>query len=196
MSPDARREQLLELGARLLSTRTLDELSIEVLAEEAGVSRGLIYHYFDSLKEFHVAVVRRAMADIYERTAPTGDMSDPMETLRGGIRAYVDYVCQHRVGYVSLVRAALGGDEELRAVYDETRAAMTARIFDLVTPEVLATFGIVDGVVTRFLTNAWAAMLESAVLDWLADPRGITRDELVRRLAYGLPALLTAGTRE
>ena len=36
LSPAQRREQLLDLGVRLLSTRSLDELSIDVLAEEAG----------------------------------------------------------------------------------------------------------------------------------------------------------------
>ena len=34
MSPESRREQLIEHGVRLLSTRPLDEVSIEVLAEE------------------------------------------------------------------------------------------------------------------------------------------------------------------
>ena len=33
LSPAARREQLLSLGAELLATRTLEELSIDLLAE-------------------------------------------------------------------------------------------------------------------------------------------------------------------
>ena len=37
MSPARRREQLLDLGVTLLATRSLDELSIEILAEEAGI---------------------------------------------------------------------------------------------------------------------------------------------------------------
>jgi AcrR family transcriptional regulator len=36
LSPDDRREQLLDLGIELLATRSLDELSIDLLAEEAG----------------------------------------------------------------------------------------------------------------------------------------------------------------
>ena len=33
-------------ASALLATRSLDELSIDLLAEEAGISRGLLYHYF------------------------------------------------------------------------------------------------------------------------------------------------------
>ena len=64
MDPGSRREQLLELGVRLLSTRSLDELSIEMLAEEAGISRGLLYHYFGNKQDFHRAVVRKAADDL------------------------------------------------------------------------------------------------------------------------------------
>ena len=59
MSPARRREQLLDLGVTLLATRSLDELSIETLAEEAGISRGLLYHYFSDKRDFHLAVLRR-----------------------------------------------------------------------------------------------------------------------------------------
>ena len=48
LTPDQRRTQLIELGVSLLATRSLDELTIDVLAEEAGISRGLLYHYFGS----------------------------------------------------------------------------------------------------------------------------------------------------
>ncbi|HEX7716635.1 MAG TPA: TetR/AcrR family transcriptional regulator, partial [Marmoricola sp.] len=89
MSPESRREQLLDLGTRLLSTRTLDEISIELLAEEAGISRGLLYHYFGNLQEFHVAVVRRAVEDIYAITAPR-DIEDPLEQLAVSVGAYLD----------------------------------------------------------------------------------------------------------
>src|SRR3712207_9431639 len=56
LAPEQRRTQLLDLGVRLLATRSLDELSIDLLAEEAGISRGLLYHYFGNKHAFHEAV--------------------------------------------------------------------------------------------------------------------------------------------
>ena len=44
LSTDARREQLLASGARLLAQRPYDEVSIEEIARAAGVSKGLLYH--------------------------------------------------------------------------------------------------------------------------------------------------------
>ena len=70
LSKEERRSQLLDLGVRLLSTRSLDELSIDLLAEEAGISRGLLYHYFGNKHDFHEAVVRRAADDLIAQTAP------------------------------------------------------------------------------------------------------------------------------
>jgi AcrR family transcriptional regulator len=189
MSPESRREQLLDLGARLLSTRTLDEISIELLAEEAGISRGLLYHYFGSLQEFHVAVVRRAVQDIFAITAPR-DIDDPVEQLAVSLGAYADYVSANYTGYVSLIRAAAGGNEELREIYLEARRALTGRIFEIAGPDDLAALGFVDSAATRLLVDGWAAMVENVVVAWVADPHGLSRDDLLRRLALALPAIV------
>ena len=74
LSPEQRRSQLLDLGVRLLATRSVDELSIDLLAEEAGISRGLLYHYFGNKHQFHEAVVRRAADDLVSQTAPPVEM--------------------------------------------------------------------------------------------------------------------------
>src|SRR3546814_1234170 len=80
MSPESRREQLLDLGVSLLATRSLDEISIQMLAEEAGISRGLLYHYFGHKQHLHVADVRRAAHDRIAMTAPPDD-GDSLPTL-------------------------------------------------------------------------------------------------------------------
>src|SRR3954463_2196297 len=177
MSPDNRREQLLELGTRLLSTRTLEEISIELLAEEAGISRGLLYHYFGNKQDFHVAVVRRAVEDIYAITAPR-DIDDPLEQLAVSLGAYVDYVSSNYTGYVSLLRAAAGGNEELRAIYQDARAALTDRIFEIAGPDHLAALGVVDSAATRLLVDGWAALVENVTVAWVQDPHGMVREDL------------------
>jgi len=189
MSPESRREQLLDLGTRLLATRTLDEISIELLAEEAGISRGLLYHYFGSLREFHVAVVGRAVEDIYAITAPR-DIEDPLEQLTVSVGAYLDYVAENYTGYVSLIRAAAGGNEEIQAIYRDARRSLTDRIFEIAGPEQLAALGVVDSPATRMLLDAWAAMVETAVVSWVADPHGMARSDLLTRLTKALPGLL------
>jgi AcrR family transcriptional regulator len=185
LSPDERRNQLLDLGVRLLATRSLDELSIDVLAEEAGISRGLLYHYFGNKHAFHEAVVRRAADDLIEQTAPPAQGA-PLERLLTSVTAYVDYVVANHQGYLSLVKGAAGGNETLREIYEEARSALNSRIFredaqgDLVP----------DTPATRLVVRGWSAMVEELVLSWIADPRGITREELLRIMAASLPAIV------
>ena len=190
MTPDHRREQLLELGVRLLSTRPLEELSIETLAEEAGISRGLLYHYFGNKQDFHTAVVQRAADDLFARTAPTGE-GTPLEQLAGSLARYVDYVTENYQGYVSLIRGAGGGHEGLRRIYEESRSALTERLFDAPVAEEAAQFGLTDTPAVRLLVRGWSSFVEEVVVDWVRDPRGISRDELLVLLSGSLPGILT-----
>lgn len=195
MTPADRREQLLELGVRLLSRCSVDELSIDVLAEEAGISRGLLYHYFGNKLGFHRAVVRQAADELVRVTAPPAE-GEPLERLARSLEAYVDYVEQNFAGYTSLVRAAAGGDEALREIYEEARAALTGRIFDVAAAEgnLLETFGIADTPATRLLVRGWSAMTEDVVIAWVRDPGGVAKADLLRLLASALPGVLAGST--
>ncbi|CAI9415765.1 TetR/AcrR family transcriptional regulator [Nocardioides sp. T2.26MG-1] len=185
LTPDQRRSQLLDLGVRLLATRSLDELSIDLLAEEAGISRGLLYHYFGNKHDFHEAVVRRAADDLIEQTAPPAE-GEPMVRLVTSLAAYVDYVVANHEGYLSLVKAAAGGNETLREIYEEAREALNGRVFreddhGQILPDTPA---------TRLVVRGWSAMTEELVLSWIADPSGLTREQLLDVLAASLPAIV------
>lgn len=181
----SRREQLLDLGVRLLATRSLDELSIDDLAEEAGVSRGLLYHYFGGKQEFRQAVCRRAADDLVARTAPPTE-GEPLERLLASMTAYLDYVVDNFQGYVSLVRGAAGGNAALRQVYDDARAALTDRIFSADADGEI----VPDTPAARLVVRGWSAYAEELVLVWIADPGDVTREDLVQILAGSLPALV------
>jgi AcrR family transcriptional regulator len=194
MTPDDRREQLLDLGVRLLSTRSVDELSIDVLAEEAGISRGLLYHYFGNKHDFHRAVVRKAADDLIAVTAPPQE-GEPLDRLARSLEAYVDYVVANHAGYTSLVRAAAGGDEALREIYEEARGVLTDRIFEASDAQggrLLDVFGVADTPVARVMVRGWSAMAEDVVLAWVRDPQGVSKTELLSTVAAALPGVLSA----
>lgn len=184
LSPAERREQLLDLGVRLFARRSLEELSVDVMAQEAGISRGLLYHYFGDKLGFREAVVRRAAADLIAKTAPP-TTGDPLERLMRSMTAYLDWVEENHEGYLSLVRGA-ASDPTLQDVYDEARAALTDRIFDEDETGLIP-----DSPTARLLVKAWAAFAEELVLTWVADPGEVTREQLVALLAGSLPALVS-----
>jgi hypothetical protein len=102
------------------------------------------------------------------------------------VAAYVDYVETNYQGYVSIVRGAAGGNDTLRRVYEETRDALTDRIF---TEDAQGEI-IPDTPAARLMVRGWSALGEEMVLTWVADPRGVSRDQLLGSLAAALPALV------
>jgi AcrR family transcriptional regulator len=194
MTPDERREQLLAHGVRLLSTHSVDELSIDMLAEEAGISRGLLYHYFGNKQDFHRAVVRKAADDLIAVTAPPAD-GDPLERLAASLEAYVDYVVANYEGYSSLVRGAAGGNADLRRIYEEARGALTDRIFTAADadagPGPVLGVTLVDTPASRLMVRGWSAMTEDVVLAWVRDPAGVPKSDLLLMLAAALPGALS-----
>lgn len=60
---DERREQILIAALKIMSKSGLKATKIGDIAKSAGVSHGLIYHYFQSKEEIFVELIRRATSD-------------------------------------------------------------------------------------------------------------------------------------
>ncbi|WP_137725323.1 TetR/AcrR family transcriptional regulator [Prescottella subtropica] len=182
LSPDERRAQLIDLGVRMLAERPLEQISVEDIADQAGVSRGLLFHYFGSKHDFHVAIVRHTSTDMLARTAPNLDL-EPIEILRDVMASYVDYVSENRDTYVSLLRGTASGDPAMREVFEATRTEMARRVVDQ-----LPTLGIDPTARIVLSVRGWIAFVEEATITWLQDPQ-ITRDELIELHVTALPAV-------
>jgi AcrR family transcriptional regulator len=189
LNPEARRAQLIELGVEMLATRTLDELSVEDIAQQAGISRGLLFHYFASKQEFHLAVARAAAQELLRRTDRDPSLA-PIDALRASLHAFIDYVEENPDSYKSLVRGAVSGDEDMRALYAETRGTLADRVVQTV-----ADAGAVMSPGAELAVHGWVAFVEECVIRWI-DTRPFDRDTLHQLLAKSLPALVLASTDE
>lgn len=189
LSPEQRREQLLELGVQLIADRPIEEFSVDLLAEQAGVSRGLLYHYFGGKQEFLHAVLRQMADDLFEATAPV-DHPDLVHRLRVSLENYLGFVRAHQTAYRSFMQAALGGRPEIREIYEEGRAALVDRIFDSASAQELAEVGISDTPAARLFARGWSAMVEDVLMAWLDDPHGLDEDELIATLTLSLGGVL------
>jgi AcrR family transcriptional regulator len=189
LSPAARRSQLIELGVQMLATRTLDDLSVEEIAAQAGISRGLLFHYFASKRDFHLEVARAAAAELVRRTAPDQTKA-PIDALRGSLHDFIDYVEENPDGYLSLVRGAASADEQMRAISDETRATLAQRVIDVV-----GEMGFELSPRARLSVQGWVAYVEECVVRWMAQ-RELSREDLEDLLSKSLPAVVLASTDE
>jgi AcrR family transcriptional regulator len=122
LSPDDRRAELLALGAEVFGQRPYDEVRIDEIAERAGVSRALMYHYFPDKRAFFAAVVKGQADHLY---AATNTIPEPGQSLfeetRAGVLAYMEYHQKHPhaawAAYVGLGRSdpvLLGIDDEAK----------------------------------------------------------------------------------
>ena len=182
LSPQARRAQLVQLGTQMLATRSIDALSVEEIADQAGVSRGLIFHYFGSKQGFLLAVVRHLSQEMIDATEPDPDLA-PLAQLSHSLAAYVDYVTDNRDGFVSLLRGSGTGDAEMRFVFEETRTVLTDRVLDRVP-----LIGIPRSPRVELAVRGWIAFVEEAVITWLRSP-ALSREDLLDLLNWALPAL-------
>src|SRR6266850_369397 len=121
LDPEERRERLIELGLKMLSLETPERVPVDEIAAAAGISRGLLFHYFPTKRDFYVAVARAAADQLLEVTKPDPELHH-MERLHAGLAAYVDYVAANETLYIALVRGAAGSDKELQAISEATRA--------------------------------------------------------------------------
>lgn len=183
LDPAARRAQLIELGVEMLATRTLDALSVEDIARKAGISRGLLFHYFASKQEFHVEVARAAAAELLARTQPDTTLP-PLDALRGALAAFIDCVEENPDSYKSLVRGAASGDTEMRAIFDVTRSTMAGRIVS-----VLGQLGMALGPGAELAVHGWVAFAEECVIRSIED--GVRdREALLDLISKALPAVV------
>jgi len=180
---DERRSRLIELGLQLFAERSIDELSIDDIARAAGISKGLLYHYFSSKRDYYLEVVRAAAGHLVERTSPAGVDVSPA-ALQDGLDAYLDFVEQNARSFVALMRGGAGSDPEVLLIVETTRRSIADRI--------LSRLGQTQPTpLLRTALRGWIGFVEAASLDWL-ERRDLPREALRALCAQLLVAALTA----
>ncbi|MFC6013913.1 TetR/AcrR family transcriptional regulator [Nocardia lasii] len=183
LSPEQRRLQLITLGADMLADRSLEEISVDDIAKLAGISRGLLFHYFASKQEFHEAIARHVIEDFYLAIAPNRDLS-LFDMLRDSIERYVDYVAEHSGSYRSVLRGPASVTPEVSGYVDSARAL----IADLIVGELPLPPADPDLARLTLAIRGWIAFVEETILIWILE-KPIARADLVDLLVESLPAL-------
>jgi AcrR family transcriptional regulator len=178
----------------LLETRSLDDISVEAVAEHVGVSPGLLFHYFGGQRTFRRAVIQTAARELLEQMRPDPGLS-PAVQLHEALDTFTANVERHPGLYLAVVR--YNGD--LSGVRWNVRAVLAEW---LVTGLTQAGVPITPAV--RMTISGWLAFSEQALLSWIADasptpagprPPRMTRTELVvlcERACYRLLELAVA----
>jgi AcrR family transcriptional regulator len=185
MSAEDRRAQLVAIGLDLLESRSIHELALDEVANAAGVSRTLVFHYFPSKGDYFAAVVSSAGERLMQ-AVPRNPQTDVDARLRSMVSAFLRFVQRKRGAYIALVRGASGGDPKVLAVLDEVRTSHVLRWLDA------AEWPHRDEV-TQLAVRGWLGSLEEVALAATTSP--VPRDSVIELLVEGLLADLDRASR-
>ncbi|WP_316520027.1 TetR/AcrR family transcriptional regulator [Kitasatospora brasiliensis] len=188
LAPAERRAQLLSVGALLFAARPYEDVLMEEVAEQAGVSRALLYRHFASKHELFAAVYREASDGLLAKTR-----FDPADTLVDqlieGMDAHLDYFIANRHAVLAANRV-LAGDQVIQTIITEELDALRSRL--------LGVLSLADERARQAVSQvlrSWLVFVRVLVIDWLTEEscsRTELRDACIGAVLGALRPLLPA----
>ncbi|WP_327282412.1 TetR/AcrR family transcriptional regulator [Streptomyces sp. NBC_01205] len=158
-----RRTELIGIGRKLFADTAYDALSMDDIAKQAGVAKGLIYYYFKSKRGYYLAIVEDSVAELVARAAGEPDLPK-VERVRRTIDGYLHYAEHHQAAYRTIVTGGVGSDAEVRAIRDAVREELVATIAEgaygrrAIPP------------IARLALVGWLSGVEGTTLEWIGAP--------------------------
>ncbi len=171
-----RRTQLLEVAGALFAQHGYHGLSMEALADAAGVSKPVLYQHFPSKRDLYLALVADAVDELEGQVRAALEGTTENKTrVAGAIGAYFDFVEDTRFRLV-FTTAELG-DETVRQAVDVAFRRVAEQIASLIAEDA----GL-DQDAALFLSAALRGLAAEGARDWL-ERSDMSKDEAVRLLS-------------
>jgi len=178
LEPDDRRGQILSAARRVFTTSGLAGASMAAIADEAGVTRGLLNHYFGTKRDLYLAVVVELAAELPLRVRT--DLGDvPLEQIIDtNVGVWLDTVDSDRALWLAILGVAtIGSDPEVDAIITEARDAVVERM------ALNHSGGRPPSEELRLVLRVYLGALEAAAREWAL--RGRASREQVHALLVG-----------
>jgi AcrR family transcriptional regulator len=182
LDPVQRREQILDAANTLFAERAYDQVSIEDIARAAGVTRGLVHHYFGGRNDVFIGLLERLGAQREEQLPPPVGRS-ARARVADTVSRWLDWTQANRTIWLAAIAHGEDiADPDVRhVVADLVRRAvaiLAARHADIAG----------DSPRLRYALECWTGLNRAATRRWL---RGeATRDATHELLASTLEHVL------
>jgi AcrR family transcriptional regulator len=165
LQSSARRDALLDAAVALVKVKGVQVVSMEAVAERAGVSRTLVYKHFANRDELLAAAYRREASklhqDLASRVSSTSSVEEMYRALlQGSMQAAVE-----RGQIFIALRAAGGWNRDIRRE-QRSRDRQTVRAFAVVAAR---QYGLERGRSTS-VTAILLGALDAVLAQWRIDP--------------------------
>ena len=137
LSPEKRRKLILDKAAEIVAREGVAKLSMDQIGREAGVSKSLVYNYFQNLAELLTVLLDREMRHLRRSQQQAAEAAETFEDLvRGVTHAYLSYIDER-----GLIVERLLAEPSISDTHDPTNfsrdaaveylAQLTQDLFDL-----------------------------------------------------------------
>jgi AcrR family transcriptional regulator len=188
LDPERRREQILDAANGLIAERGYEEISIEDIARAAGVTRGLVHHYFGGRKAVFLALLER-LGTIREDELRPPVGRTARARLADSVSRWLDWTKANRTIYLGTIAPGDDiADPEIR------RAVAALRRRAIVRLVVFHSDIAEDSPRLRHALECWSGLNRAATRRWLNGEA--TREATDELLALTLEHVLrTFGTQ-
>jgi AcrR family transcriptional regulator len=163
LEPDERRSQILAVARRLFSERHFSAVSTEEIAEAAGVTRGLLNHYFGTKRDLYLEVVRDLVNSPMTPIAAPGEGRSMAEVVAEAVDRWLDVVEANRGTWFAAIGAeGFGRDPDLERIVAESRDAAV----ELVISTLRLPVGQHAGEL-RAVLRSYGGLAQVATSEWL-----------------------------
>ncbi|MCX4094037.1 TetR/AcrR family transcriptional regulator [Nocardia sp. alder85J] len=169
LTPDQRRAELLDIGARLFAELPYEQVQMDHVAARAGISRTLLYRHFPKKSALFAAIYQRA-AEALQNQVQLATGLPLADQVVAGLDAHLEYFAANR-NTVLAANRALAGDPVVQAIVFGDHAAMREVMLAAVDPSGP------DHAVMSAVVTSWLMFVHTLCLEWL-ERGGLTRDQV------------------
>jgi AcrR family transcriptional regulator len=197
LGPERRRPQVLDAALELFLEHGYEGTSMQAIAEQAGVTKPVVYACFASKDSLFRALLRREEERILGEINAAfagADLDDPEQTLVHGLTAFLGAVGSSPEVYRLIFFQEGGGNAAIARRIQRGREAQVDALTELVRPWLRERAAAGDGEITaRLVGSAIAGLAEAGARLLLEEGTAWTAERLGERLGRlairGLPAL-------
>jgi TetR/AcrR family transcriptional repressor of bet genes len=191
---DIRRQDLINAAIVSISEIGYNEVTVDTICKTAGVSRGLIGHYFSGKDELLLEAVKQVAAELGESTkkAARDAGSDPAARLHAVVKASFSppgFTADKVSVWVALAGNARWSSE-LAEIYRQLWRSYRVGIGRLIGQAASSTGRVID---TQQAALTFAQLIEGLWIGWAADPDVVTQEQAEAACHRYLDSLLGTG---
>jgi AcrR family transcriptional regulator len=173
-----RRRQLLDTALTVFSDRSYHAVSMDEVAEAAGVTKPVLYQHFGSKRALYLELLSDVGAQLGEALAKaTAQAATPHEQVERGFRAYFCFVEEHEAAFQLLFGGGARKDPEFRHAALRVEDGLAQVVANLIDADI-------EDEHRRQLAYGVVGLAEATSRHWLSQPAGRTHPgALARRMA-------------